>query len=276
MSWTLYCHTHIASGRRYVGITERTLKDRWRDHLRNARYCRGYHFASAIRTYGENAFSHDVLQENLATRERANIAEAFATDLLCTTDPNFGFNIVRGGGAKGSSFLHKNPWQRSEYRVRGLVLAKERWLDPEMRARHRRALKETLAKKPRKTHCPKGHPYDEVNTYRYKDGRRGCIICGNDRQRIAARIRNAKIRATRPPMIPCYLRPEWIEKQSADKKSRPLHAGLVAQAAAMRAKTHCPRGHAYSPENTRLNSRGGRLCKTCIRERRRKPSSESS
>lgn len=28
-----------------------------------------------------------------------------------------------------------------------------------------------------KTHCPKGHPYDEVNTYRDKQGRRSCIAC---------------------------------------------------------------------------------------------------
>jgi hypothetical protein len=28
----------------------------------------------------------------------------------------------------------------------------------------------------RKTHCPKGHPYDEANTYRYR-GKRSCRAC---------------------------------------------------------------------------------------------------
>jgi len=28
-----------------------------------------------------------------------------------------------------------------------------------------------------KTHCPKGHPYDEANTYQMKWGRRGCKKC---------------------------------------------------------------------------------------------------
>ncbi len=28
-------------------------------------------------------------------------------------------------------------------------------------------------------------------------------------------------------------------------------------------KTHCPHGHQYTPENTYLNSVGGRVCKTC-------------
>ena len=33
-----------------------------------------------------------------------------------------------------------------------------------------------------------------------------------------------------------------------------------------RAVTHCPRGHPYSPENTRIGARGGRLCRACGRE----------
>ena len=28
-------------------------------------------------------------------------------------------------------------------------------------------------------------------------------------------------------------------------------------------KTHCPHGHSYSEDNTRISSRGSRLCKTC-------------
>jgi hypothetical protein len=30
-------------------------------------------------------------------------------------------------------------------------------------------------------------------------------------------------------------------------------------------KTHCKRGHAYSPENTYITKRGGRSCRTCHR-----------
>lgn len=34
------------------------------------------------------------------------------------------------------------------------------------------------------------------------------------------------------------------------------------------AKTHCPRGHEYSPENTYFfKGRGGRQCKTCVKAR---------
>jgi hypothetical protein len=32
-------------------------------------------------------------------------------------------------------------------------------------------------------------------------------------------------------------------------------------------KTHCPRGHEYTRENTRIGNNGGRYCRACTRER---------
>lgn len=34
----------------------------------------------------------------------------------------------------------------------------------------------------------------------------------------------------------------------------------------MARKTHCPSGHAYSPENTYVHPSGGRRCRTCTRD----------
>lgn len=44
--------------------------------------------------------------------------------------------------------------------------------------------------------------------------------------------------------------------------------GLDCQSAKpnTRLKTHCYQGHAYTPENTKLDSRGFRVCRTCCRE----------
>lgn len=36
---------------------------------------------------------------------------------------------------------------------------------------------------------------------------------------------------------------------------------------AQKSKTHCPHGHKYTPENTRLTTLGGRSCRTCERAR---------
>lgn len=41
------------------------------------------------------------------------------------------------------------------------------------------------------------------------------------------------------------------------------------------AKTHCISGHAFTPENTRIR-RGARECRTCCRERQRRPRREAA
>jgi hypothetical protein len=41
--------------------------------------------------------------------------------------------------------------------------------------------------------------------------------------------------------------------------------GLRTTWANRRAKTHCKHGHEFTPENTRTNSSGGRMCKECGR-----------
>lgn len=90
------------------------------------------------------------------------------------------------------------------------------------------------------TECPKGHPYDEENTlYTHERDKvhRNCRECGRQR----SRARSAAKRAER----------------IADGTYVPPNAE----------KTHCVRGHEYSPENTQISPKGGRTCRSCRRER---------
>jgi hypothetical protein len=53
-----------------------------------------------------------------------------------------------------------------------------------MRKGRGRSLKGAEHPNARKTHCPRGHPYDEANTYRHPvSGRRRCRACRNERNR---------------------------------------------------------------------------------------------
>ena len=84
-----------------------------------------------------------------------------------------------------------------------------------------------------KTNCPKGHPYDEKNTYISRRGSRSCRACINERDRA--------VRAARGAVLPPG------------------------------ARTHCPQGHPYDKENTYVAPGSSkRQCRTCIRDRARK------
>lgn len=112
--WTIYCHTHIESGRRYVGLTQRMWQERWRGHIHLAKFRATTHFARAIRKYGKEAFSHEVL-EVCHSLDVANLAEECWIELFETRDPEKGFNLAKGGASQPHP-IRDNPWDRPEYR----------------------------------------------------------------------------------------------------------------------------------------------------------------
>lgn len=114
-TWIVYCHTHVESGRRYVGVTKKTLLQRWNQHVYTAnREARGWsHFANAIRAYGKGAFSHEILETH-SSLESANEAEIRFVSQYGTRDPKKGFNFKRGGDHRPHPV--RNPWDRPEYR----------------------------------------------------------------------------------------------------------------------------------------------------------------
>lgn len=62
------------------------------------------------------------------------------------------------------------------------------------------------------------------------------------------------------------IRPDHLEPVTHREN---LMRGLTLAAANV-AKTHCPQGHEYTPENTYLVLTGGRACRTCMRDKSRR------
>lgn len=94
------------------------------------------------------------------------------------------------------------------------------------------------AENARKDRCVNGHPYDAENTYiRPKSGNRDCRACikvrvAAQKARNRAKVKLTKVKPVRPTPPP-------------------------------RRATHCPSGHEYTENNTRLSAIGRRICRAC-------------
>ncbi len=130
--YTIYCHTHVDSGRRYIGLTKKTMLQRWNQHVNKSKKMgdRRSHFWAAIRLYGKDAFSHEVL-EVCHDLELANAAEIKWIEHFGTRDPQLGFNLANGGCHTPHPI--KNPWNRPEYRAKSQAASQAKWQDPAFR-----------------------------------------------------------------------------------------------------------------------------------------------
>jgi len=96
--YTIYCHRNIINNKAYIGQTGAVpYTRRWSGHgVSGSPYQNCPHFQKAIIKYGWNNFEHFVLKDNL-TLEEANEYEEILIALYNTTNPEFGYNIAKGG-----------------------------------------------------------------------------------------------------------------------------------------------------------------------------------
>lgn len=102
-TYSVYCHTHKATGKRYIGMTH-DIQRRWRS---NGVEYKHEHCAigEAIIEYGWDAFSHEVLETDL-TEEEACAREKYYIDLYDTRNPSRGYNVAEGGIDKNVGMLY--------------------------------------------------------------------------------------------------------------------------------------------------------------------------
>lgn len=97
MIFTIYKSTNTVNGKVYVGQTRYSLKKRRCSHVSDAlcskKLCRVFH--AAIRKYGPDVFTWEVLQE-VETANDANLAEIEWIRKLNCRVPN-GYNLAVGG-----------------------------------------------------------------------------------------------------------------------------------------------------------------------------------
>lgn len=96
MYGVIYKVTNKVNGKFYIGQTKMRLGSRWSKHKQDAREGKGWVLASAIRKYGVESFSVEVI-EQCNSKDELNHAEI---RLISTMKPEY--NSCAGGGGVGS------------------------------------------------------------------------------------------------------------------------------------------------------------------------------
>lgn len=92
-TYYVYVHTNQQNNKKYVGITCQQPEYRWN---KGAGYKTQAKFYNAIKKYGWENFTHEILFENL-TEPEAKEKEIELIDKYKTIDSNFGYNCTLGG-----------------------------------------------------------------------------------------------------------------------------------------------------------------------------------
>ena len=92
-TYYIYKHTNLVNRKVYIGQTMQDVKIRFAS---GHGYKNNKHFNSAIKKYGWDNFSHEILLENLSADEATLYEGKFITEFR-SSDRNFGYNKSSGG-----------------------------------------------------------------------------------------------------------------------------------------------------------------------------------
>src|SRR5208282_4068973 len=92
----IYLATNSVNGKIYVGKTVLPLARRWQNHLYQVRRGCGYYFHRAIRKYGVENFSLQVLETAISIEELIAL-EKYWIATLGSNSSTVGYNETKGG-----------------------------------------------------------------------------------------------------------------------------------------------------------------------------------
>lgn len=100
MKYIIYLIKNKINNKVYVGLTSKTLKERWSVHRKKAKYqCKnsnGNYFQRAIVKYGKENWILEIL-ENCDSLKNAEIAETKWIAHFKSNQKEFGYNLTEGG-----------------------------------------------------------------------------------------------------------------------------------------------------------------------------------
>lgn len=136
-NYCVYVHANNINGKRYVGITNNP-KSRWYGKGKAYKDCT--HFATAIKKYGWDNFTHYLLETDL-TLDEANELEQVYIARYKTQDRQHGYNI-QAGGFFVPSMLGKHHTEETKRKMREKALGRK--ISDEQRRHHSEVMKGRL------------------------------------------------------------------------------------------------------------------------------------
>jgi hypothetical protein len=109
-TYFIYEHINLINGKRYIGLTKQNPPSKRWENGRG--YIKNTVFFNDILFYGwKTGFEHNILYEGL-TQEEAFNKEIELIERYNTTNPDFGYNISKGGALGPGDFTKSIQWQR--------------------------------------------------------------------------------------------------------------------------------------------------------------------
>lgn len=261
--YTIYCHTHITSGRRYIGLTKNSWRQRWDQHISRSKYSQGNrsYFICAIRKYGKEAFSHEIL-EFCHTLDVANVAEQCWIEFYETCDRSKGFNIQKGG--KHIFRPARNPWKQLEFREKCTSAIKASKSTPEAKANASKASKvmwqdpEFRQKVISNSKEARKHPemFKKISKIMKEVASRP--ENKEKRSQTSSAMWKSEDYRTRNQEL-------WKNKEFREKCT----SGFTKWNNSNKSRTHCKYGHKFNENNTYMNPNGSRECRICMKRNRK-------
>ena len=98
--YTIYCLTNILNNKRYIGLTKLTPEQRFKKHILASQNGCQFHFARALRKYGEDKFKLESL-DVCDGLNQAKVLERSWIKFHKSNDSKLGYNLTPGGDGGG-------------------------------------------------------------------------------------------------------------------------------------------------------------------------------
>ena len=110
-NYIVYKHTNKINGKVYIGITSRTPEERWKNG--NGYY--NMHFGRAIKKYGWNSFTHEIMARELSKEDACEMEKALIKKYKSAV-PEYGYNETDGGD--GGGMIRKHHTEETKEKIR--------------------------------------------------------------------------------------------------------------------------------------------------------------